>query len=75
MKAICFLTLLLVSRFGFSGISPNQFVEGVITKIEADRVTVSARGKDIVIDKQYIPRDQLRPGAMISVVAPTPKKP
>jgi hypothetical protein len=59
-----------------AAVADTQIIEGVITKIEAKTVTVVVQGRDIVIEKKFVPKDQLKPGKFISVEAEiyNPKK-
>jgi len=65
------LCMIVISKASWAGMSPTQVIEGIITKIEKDNVTVVSQGKDIVVDKKFIPKDKLRAGKRISIVIET----
>jgi len=67
LKILFFLTILTFHWIAKAGLSRQGTVAGYITTISKDTVTISMRGKDVVVPKSVVPHDQLRPGHSISV--------
>ena len=67
MTTLLFLALLAFQWVARAGLSAKFTVEGYITTIAKDTVTISMRGKDVVVPKKVVPHDQLRPGHFVSV--------
>lgn len=67
MKILLFLAILFFQWVVRAGLSEKFTVKGYITTISKDTVTISMRGKDVVVPKKAVPQDQLRPGHFVSV--------
>ena len=75
MKNRILISLLTIFSFSaIAGTSSTQLVEGIITKIEGDKVTIVSQGKDVVVDKKFIPKDKLKAGKQVSIVTETADK-
>jgi hypothetical protein len=70
MKILFLLFVLLMGFFAKAGLSKELLVEGYITKITRDDVTIVMKGQDVVVAKKYVPRASLRPGHFVSVKVP-----
>jgi hypothetical protein len=66
------LGLTIIANSAVAGISSKHLVEGIITKVEGDLITVVAHGKDIKVQKKAIPLSQRRPGEYVSIVTDVP---
>jgi hypothetical protein len=68
VKILLFLAILVFQWVASAGLSSKFTVEGYITTISKDTVTISMRGKDVVVPQKAVPHDQLRPGHFVSVI-------
>lgn len=70
MKILALLILLLTAHLAKAKLRNEFTVEGYITKISQEDVTISMHGNDITVAKKYISRENLRPGKYVSVKVP-----
>jgi hypothetical protein len=67
MKNCLFFILLCFSVISFGGTSNVYNIEGLITKIIDNKVTIVYQGKDVVVEKIYIPKEKLKVGNFVSI--------
>lgn len=74
VKAFVFIVVTLFFFKTFSGMSSQNLIEGRITKIEAQTVTIiNNQGKDMIVPKSSIEKKNLKMGKVVTVVIDIPR--